>query len=69
VSRHLCLTFPSVPASRILTLRRSTRLTSAPFRGRAPGPVSGQLSKTTSGGTGHRCPGFLSPFDVPAFAC
>src|SRR5918912_236221 len=62
VSRHLCPTFPSVPASRIHPLRRSTRLTSAPFRDRAPGPVSGQLSTTTSGGTGHKLPWFPVAF-------
>jgi hypothetical protein len=41
---------------------------SACFRSQAPGLVSGQLSRTAAWSSSHPCPGFLSPFDVPAFA-
>jgi hypothetical protein len=41
--------------------------TSAPFRVRAPDPVSGRLCETAGGGPAT-CPGFPSPFGAPAFA-
>jgi len=49
------------------SLRRLTRPAWAPFRVRAPGPVSGRLSGTTSGRADHRVR-FPSSFGVPAFA-
>ena len=56
VSRHRCPTCPSVPVHRHRVVQRLTWPTSAPFRARAPGPVSGQLSGTTGGGAGHAVP-------------
>jgi hypothetical protein len=56
VHRHGCLTFPSVPACRVVRLHKLTCLTSACLRSRAPGPVSGQLCGTTDGGVGHTVP-------------
>jgi hypothetical protein len=53
VSCHWCLTCPSVPA---VTGRSSSTAhlpTSARFRGRAPGPRSGQLYEAAGGGAGH----------------
>ena len=45
-----CLTCPSVPAVPAASSSKAHLPTSAPFRARAPGPVSGQLSETASGG-------------------
>jgi hypothetical protein len=42
--------------------QRLTCLTSARFRARAPGPVSGQLSTRPGGGAGNNSAGFLLPF-------
>jgi hypothetical protein len=48
---------PPIPSARILAallvVRTLTCRTSARFRARAPGPVSGQLYETASGETGH----------------
>src|SRR5262249_14602423 len=56
VHRHRRLTCPSVPAVPAVRLQQLTCLTSAPLRARAPGPVSGQLYETASGGAGHAVP-------------
>jgi hypothetical protein len=61
VSGHrvqLALRFPACSSS----LQGLTCLTSAPFRGRAPGPVSGQLYATIGEGADTRRCAFLSPF-------
>ncbi len=44
------------------SLQQLTCLTSARFRARAPGPVSGQLCSAPGGRTGHDSAGFLLPF-------
>ena len=44
------------------SLHQLTCLTSARFRARAPGPVSGQLCSAPGGRTGHDGAGFLLPF-------
>jgi hypothetical protein len=44
------------------SLHQLTCLTSARFRARAPGPVSGQLCSAPGGRTGHGGAGFLLPF-------
>ena len=56
VHRHRCLTCPSVPADPVLGRQRPTRLTSARFHGRAPGPVSGRLYETAVGGDDDAVP-------------
>ena len=56
------LTCPSVPAILAASLHQLTCLTSARFRARAPGPVSGQLCSAPGGRTGHDGAGFLLPF-------
>jgi hypothetical protein len=61
VSGHrvqLALRFPACSS----WLQGLTCLTSAPFRGRAPGPVSGQLYATIGEGADTRRCAFLSPF-------
>jgi hypothetical protein len=58
---------PSVPASSSSSASRAHLTASAPFRARAPGPVSGQLSRTASGGPAI-APGFPAAFRPPAFA-
>jgi hypothetical protein len=62
VTRHRVLTCPSVPAILAAWLQRLTCLTSARFRARAPGPVSGQLCSAPGGRAGHTGAGFLLPF-------
>lgn len=49
-------------------LQRLTCHTSAPFRARAPGPVSGQLSTATGGGADQSRLRFPVAFRPPAFA-
>jgi hypothetical protein len=56
------LTCPSVPAISAAWLQQLTCRTSARFRARAPGPVSGQLCRAPGGRTGHDDAGFLLPF-------
>ena len=58
-SRPTC---PSVPVSLPSSASRAhlTRVSALPGPGSSP--VSGQLSRTASGGASHLCPGFLLPF-------
>jgi hypothetical protein len=68
VHRHRRLTCPSVPA---VTDRPSSTAhlpTSAPFRARAPGPVSGQLYKGHPAEEPGVLPRFPAAFRLPAFA-
>jgi hypothetical protein len=53
VHRHRRLTCPLVPAVTICSSSPAHLPTSARFRARAPGPVSGQLYKAPGGGAGH----------------
>jgi hypothetical protein len=53
VHRHRRPTCPSVPAVTICSPSMAHLPTSARFRTRAPGPVSGRLSAASGGGAGH----------------
>src|SRR5258708_785806 len=53
VHRHRRLTCPSVPAATCRFAPTAHLPTSACFRARAPGPVSGQSYKAPGGGAGH----------------
>ncbi len=63
-----CLTCPSVPAAMTVRLQRLTWSTSAPFRVRAPSPVSGQLSGTAARRSSHQVPVSRCLSAPPAFA-
>ena len=68
VHHHGHLTCPSVPAYPALRLQRLTRHTSACFRSRAPGPVSGRLyGQHPAGGPVPRSH-FPAAFRPPALA-
>src|SRR5947207_8473461 len=56
VHRHRRLTCPSVPAVTSCFASKAHLPTSARFRARAPGPVSGQLYETAGEGAGHAVP-------------
>jgi site-specific DNA recombinase len=62
VHHHGRLTCPSVPAYPVLRLQRLTRLTSACFRSRAPGPVSGRLYEGIRLEDRYSAPAFPLPF-------
>ncbi len=69
VHRHGVQLAPRFRWFRRVFLQRLTRHTSACFRSRAPGPVSGQLSKTPPAGeTGDQRVRFPAAFRPPAFA-
>ena len=67
-SRHLCLTCPSVRVVPVLSRQWLTRHTSACFRSRAPGPVSGQLYDSDRSEDRSSCCRFPVAFQLPAFA-